>query len=77
MLRGYDGSVKRDLYFPSWLREEFRRHLDALPLVFAPGKVSVVIHLRRSDLQRDDTRATADSYYYRLAEEAWMLLKQV
>ena len=68
-LRGYDGHIPRDHYFPSWLRDEFRRHLDALPLAFAPGKVSVVLHLRRSDLQRDDTRATADSYYYRLAEE--------
>eukprot|EP00435_Cladocopium_sp_Y103_P059214 s159_g21.t1 len=73
---GYDGSVKRDRYFPSWLRDEFRRHLDALPVVFAPGKVSVVIHLRRSDLQRDDTRATADSYYYRLAEDLQKLLPE-
>lgn len=31
--------------------------------------MSVVIHLRRADLERDDTRATADSYYYRLAKE--------
>ena len=45
------------------------RHLDRRPLLFAPGKVSVVIHLRRADLERDDTRATADSYYYRLAKE--------
>ena len=45
------------------------RHLDQRPLLFAPGKVSVVLHLRRADLERDDTRATADGYYYRLAKE--------
>lgn len=27
------------------------------------------MHLRRSDLPKGDTRATADEYYYRLAEE--------
>ena len=46
-----------------------RKHLDARPLLFADGKVSVVIHLRRSDLERTDTRATPDEYYYRLAKE--------
>ena len=27
------------------------------------------MHLRRSDLPKGDTRATADDYYYRLAEK--------
>ena len=70
--RGYDSSIKREQYFPTWLRDEFRKHLDMQPLLFAPGKLSVVMHLRRSDLQRDDSRATPDSYYYKLAKEAWM-----
>ena len=68
-LRGYDRRVPTSSYFPGWLRDEMRKHLDARPLVFAPGKTSVVIHLRRADLERDDTRATKDSYYYRLAKE--------
>jgi hypothetical protein len=64
-----------DVFFnlPSWCPpghpRHRGRHLDRRPLLFAPGKVSVVIHLRRADLERDDTRATADSYYYRLAKE--------
>ncbi|CAJ1397727.1 unnamed protein product [Effrenium voratum] len=66
---GYDRRVPTSSYFPGWLRDEMRKHLDARPLVFAPGKTSVVIHLRRADLERDDTRATKDSYYYRLAKE--------
>ena len=70
--RGYGSSIKREQYFPTWLRDEFRKHLDMQPLLFAPGKLSVVMHLRRSDLQRDDSRATPDSYYYKLAKEAWM-----
>ena len=75
--RGYDSSIKREQYFPPWLRDEFRKHLDMQPLLFAPGKLSVVMHLRRSDLQRDDSRATPDSYYYKLAKEAWMAKRAV
>eukprot|EP00913_Durusdinium_trenchii_P026295 g24673.t1 len=51
-----------------------RKHLDTRPLLFAAGKVSVVIHLRRSDLERGDTRATPDEYYYRLAKEIGQIL---
>ncbi|CAE7537258.1 unnamed protein product, partial [Symbiodinium pilosum] len=36
--------------------------------------VSVVMHLRRADLERGDTRATPDDYYYGLAEEIKKLL---
>ena len=43
-------------------------------MLFAAGKVSVVIHLRRSDLERGDTRATPDEYYYRLAKEIGQIL---
>ncbi|CAK9080372.1 unnamed protein product [Durusdinium trenchii] len=66
---GYDRSIPTSSYFPGWLRNELRQHLDTRPLLFAAGKVSVVIHLRRSDLERSDTRATPDAYYYRLAKE--------
>lgn len=45
------------------------QHLDTRPVLFKPGFVSVVMHLRRADLERSDTRATPDSYYYRLAKE--------
>lgn len=45
------------------------QHLDTRPVLFKPGAVSVVMHLRRADLERSDTRATPDSYYYRLAKE--------
>ena len=51
-----------------------RKHLDLQPLVFASGKISVVMHLRRADLERSDTRATPDDYYYGLAEEIKKLL---
>ena len=73
-LRGYDRSVPTSDYFPTWLREQMRKQLDLQPVVFAGGKVSVVMHLRRADLERGDTRATPDDYYYGLAEEIKKLL---
>ena len=56
-------------YFPSWLRDAFRRHLELWPLVFKPKMLSVVLHLRRSDLERHDTRVTPDEYYYRVVRD--------
>ena len=73
-LRGYDRGIPTSDYFPGWLRDKMRKQLDLQPVVFASGKVSVVMHLRRADLERSDTRATPDGYYYGLADEIKKLL---
>ena len=67
--RGFNRSVPASSYFPSWLRDEFRKRLELWPLVFAPKTLSVVLHLRRSDLERHDTRVTPDEYYYRVVRD--------
>ncbi|CAE8707397.1 unnamed protein product, partial [Polarella glacialis] len=66
---GYNKEIPTSKYFPPWFREKLKQGLDSYPLNFSAGNTSVVMHLRRADLEKGDARATPDSYYYRLARQ--------
>merc|ERR1719195_344570 len=65
----WNRTAPSSLFFPCEFRKMLASPLAAWPLVFAPERPIVAIHLRRGDLPRDDARATPNEYYYRIAEE--------